>query len=211
MIKSCAVYGGTFCPIHWGHIRIAQAVDKHMQFDEFLFLPCKSPVLDKEIHISPQNRVDMLRIALSAYPKFKLSLVEILRDTPSYMVDTLTDFRKNAEQLTSITLIIGMDSFLQLPRWYHWERLLSLAHLLVVERAGVSNVMPKLLQELLRQHETQDKQELLFSPCGRIYRYQAGAFSISSSLIRTLLYEGQSTRGMLPRKVRDYIDRYQLF
>jgi nicotinate-nucleotide adenylyltransferase len=211
MQQSCAIYGGTFCPIHWGHIRIAQAVEKHMQFDEFLFLPCKSPVLDKEVHVSPEDRVEMLKIALKSYPKFTLSLIEVLRETPSYMVDTLIDFRKNRGQLISMTLIMGMDSFLQLPRWHHWEQLLELAHLFVVERAGVSMVMPKLLQQLLDKHQTHDKQELLVNPYGRIYRYQAGLFPISSSAIRTLLHEGQSTRGLLPEKVRDYIDRYQLF
>jgi nicotinic acid mononucleotide adenylyltransferase len=81
----------------------------------------------------------------------------------------------------------------------------------VVERAGVLAQMPKLLQQLLDKHETQNKQELFVNPCGRIYRYQAGEFAISSSGIRTLLHEGQSTQGVLPSKVRAYIDRYQLF
>lgn len=210
-MQTIAIYGGTFCPIHWGHIRVAEAVEKHMQFEEFLFLPCKSQVLDKKMHLNVHERLELLNLALKPYPQFKIDLSEIVRETPSYMVDTLEEFRMTRGPLTSMTLIIGMDSFLQLPHWHRWEKLLKLAHLIVVERAEVSVVIPQEIQRLLDEHQVDDKNQLLTRPCGHIYRYCAGLFPISSTAIRALIRQGQSTRDLLPDVVRDYIDKHQLF
>lgn len=210
-MQTLAIYGGTFCPVHLGHIQIAEAVDNHMQFDEFVFLPCKTPLLNKKSHLSAEVRLDMLRLVLKAYPKFNIDLCEIVRDTPSYMVDTLEYFRMMRGRDISITLIVGMDSFLQLTQWHRYERLLELAHLLVVERAETQVVIPQVLQRLLDVHQTPDKQQLLTHSAGYIYRYCAGLFPISSTAIRTLIQQRQSTCGLLPDVVRDYIDKHHIF
>jgi nicotinate-nucleotide adenylyltransferase len=211
MITNLAIYGGTFCPIHWGHIRTARRAQQHMQFDQFSFLPCKAPVLDKAAEATAEQRVDMLRIALTSYPQFTLDLRELRRETPSFMVDTLRDVRNQYGAKLPITLVIGMDSFLQLPRWHQWQELLELAHLLVLTRAEVKKAPCQTLEKYSALHQTKHKHMLLEQAHGNIYFYNAGNYPISSTCIRNIIANGGATHGLLPVAIRQYIDQNHLF
>ena len=210
-MPSVLLYGGAFCPVHFGHLNVARRVQRHMHYDHFLFMPCKEPVLDKTATASAHDRVAMLTQALLPYPHFSVDLSEIERSTPSFMVDTLRDFRGKRGVYAPITLLIGMDSVLQLPRWHRWEELLKLAHLLVIDRPGIEMPCAEPLKTWLAQHQTRNKNELLTTPFGKIYRFNAGQYDISSTGIREAIKQGRNTSRLIPAGVRRYIDENTLF
>lgn len=207
------IYGGTFDPIHSGHIKTAVNIQNHFNFERFLFLPCKIPVLKKNATATAKQRIDMLELALqNLNQNFEINLSEINRESPSYMVYSLQNFRLELGSELSITLLLGTDSFNQLPQWYNWQQLLTLANLLVIKRCGAAEtVIPSELKELLVQHETFDGVALAQSRHGLIYRYDAGSFNISSSQIRKQLTEGKDISAYLPKAVFHYIRKHQLY
>ncbi|HHF7343966.1 TPA: nicotinate-nucleotide adenylyltransferase [Legionella feeleii] len=207
------IYGGTFDPIHNGHIKTAINVQNHFNFEQFIFLPCKIPVLKKEAAATAKQRIDMLELALKNLDQnFEINLSEINRESPSYMVHTLQNFRLELGGKLPITLLLGTDSFNQLPQWHNWQQLLTLANLLVIKRCGSDKVvMPEKIKKLLEQHETFDSKTLMKSPHGLIYFYDAGSFNISSSQIRKLLSEGKDLSTYLPEEVANYIKENQLY
>lgn len=206
------IFGGTFDPVHNGHIEVAVAVQNHCHFDRFIFLPCKVPVLKNNAHASPQQRLDMLHLALQDYSGFKFEIDEreIARDSPSYMVTTLEDYRLESGQDTAITLLMGRDSFAELPHWYNWEKLLLLCNILVIDRPGDIN-FPDPVCHLLNQHETCNLSDLKTQPHGKIYRFNAGHFDYSSTSIRQLLLKNKTNQLPLPASVTQFINQFNLY
>jgi nicotinate-nucleotide adenylyltransferase len=209
---SLLIYGGTFSPVHCGHLQIAQQVQQHFRFDEFLFSPCKAPVLDKQWCAPADDRVAMLQLALQGQRRFQIDLTEIQRAGPSYTVDTLLYWRGKRGVDVSISLLLGMDSFLQLPRWSRWELLLELAHLVIVDRAtATTQSMDEVLTELLRTHQTDLKTDLLTEPYGKIYRFNAGDYPVSSSQVREAIAHRQDISQWVPLAVENYINAHAVF
>lgn len=206
------IYGGSFDPIHLGHLNTALAVQKHMQFGRFIFLPCKTPVLKKATTATCEQRIHMLELALAPYPKFAIDLREIQRDTPSFMVDTLKSFRDELGGQAAMTLLLGMDAFLQLPHWHAWEKILKLSHLLVIKRATIDEkILSEELKTLLNTHETINKADLLDNPYGKIYQYNAGEYPISSSDLRQKIKTGEDARPYLPEGIDQYLKIEKLY
>ncbi len=206
------IYGGTFDPIHNGHLHTALAVQRKFHFERFLFLPCKSPTLKNASMASTKQRVNMLQRALAPYPEFEIGLQEIERDTPSFMVETLRGFRHQYGEDKAITLLIGIDAFLQLPRWHRWGEILQLSHILVIKRPGFEEAnINKLLATLLLQYEVFDTKELLNQPCGKIYRFDAGQYDISSTTLREKIKIGDNVEIYLPAPVNEYIKEQALY
>lgn len=208
------IYGGTFDPIHLGHLNTAINVQKYFCFERLLFLPCKVPVLKSKAVASAQHRVAMIELALETLDKqhFGIDLSEINRITPSYMIDTLKDFRQRFGEYFSITLLLGKDTFNQLPQWRDWKKLLDFANFLVIERAGVKEAKtPSSVQALLNQYETQDKKALSQQPHGLIACFDAGSFNFSSSEIRKLLISSKDGSAYLPQAIEQYIRQNNLY
>ncbi|KTD82351.1 nicotinate-nucleotide adenylyltransferase [Legionella waltersii] len=209
---SIALFGGAFDPVHNGHIKTSLSVQSHYQFDAFFFVPCKSPTIKAESIASPQQRLDMLDLAIKPYPQFKIDTREIERSSPSYMVDTLTSFRDD-HQDASLTLIVGYDAFLSLPKWHQWEALISLANLLVINRNQYSNEkLPEKLEILLKNHRQDDLANIVESKSGIIQFYDAGNYDLSSSAIRHLLKSNADLVSYeIPKEVHDYIKLQGLY
>jgi len=214
-LSKLLIVGGTFCPPHQAHLAIVSAVTKHFAFDNVMFVPCKEPVIDKIAATPVSHRIAMLRLALKPYPNFTIDLCEIDRDSPSYMVTTLADFRQRFGDQVSITLLIGMDNFLQLPRWHRWEDLLTLCHLLVVDRAGIPRELSPTLRTFLAKHHATTTHNLSTTPYGTIEQYDAGQYDISSTAIRAMIQaaimSGANTDAIIAPEVREYIKEHQLF
>lgn len=211
---SILVFGGTFDPIHLGHLHVALNIQKNFHFDRFIFLPCKDPVLKKKPETTPAQRVTMLQLALAEHPEagFEVDLREIQRETESYMVTTLMDYREELGLETSIALLMGSDAFATLPRWQQWEKLLSLSNLLIMERERANDNFSNLLIQVLKAHETFEKSELLAHPFGQIYRYNAGNFNIASTSLRAQLHSGHSLEQLpIPESVKQYIAENKLY
>lgn len=206
------IFGGSFDPPHSGHLNTALAIQKNISFERFIFLPCKTPVLKKATTASCDQRIDMLKRMLAPYPGFEIDLREIQRETPSFMVDTLANFREELGNKLSITLLMGLDAFLQLPQWHAWHKLLDLSHLLVMTRAEIDiQTMPAQLKTLLKHHEILDKTELFNQPHGKIYQYNAGEYAISSSSLRQKMEAGEDVRPYLPESVYQYINKQNIY
>lgn len=214
-MRNLLIYGGTFDPIHNGHINTAINVQNHFNFDRFVFLPCKIPLLKNDAVATAEQRIDMIELALAYRAKdkhFAIDLSEINRDSPSYMVDSLANFRHQLGNELAITLLMGADTFNQLPKWYAWQQLLTLANLLVIKRTGIDDMQtPELMKELLLKHESQDDKAIGIQAHGLIYRYDAGSYDFSSSWIRKQLAAGKNLNGYLPESVLQYIKQNNLY
>jgi nicotinate-nucleotide adenylyltransferase len=215
--NSLAVYGGTFSPIHRGHIEVARFLQETFKFDEFKFLPNQSPVLDKSASAPMKHRLAMLKLALAPYPQFSIDQRELERPTPSYMVDTLQSLTADYGSDTSITVIIGMDNFQQFHRWRDWKTILTLCNLIVLERPNIDNKLNPLLKDLIEKGEMRimTHPRDLHSGHGGVYYCDAGSYDISSTKIRQLIQEGQSDASYLrknvPTDVLSYIQKHNLF
>ncbi|WP_412756762.1 nicotinate-nucleotide adenylyltransferase [Legionella bozemanae] len=210
-MHSIAIFGGTFDPIHNGHLQTSKFIQTHIKFDSYIFLPCKTPTIKPPTLANNEQRVEMLKLAIKEIPDFKLDLREIERDTPSYMVETLESFRLEYPK-SSITLIIGYDAFLSLPRWYQWEKIITLANLLVINRNEFSRqAVPKTMQEFLEKYQTKSKAELLNTQAGRVFLFDAGNYDISSTSIREEIEKGADVKNKLPHTVYEYIKDQGLY
>ncbi len=187
-------------------------MQNHFHFSRFLFLPCKIPVLKKEAHASANDRIHMLELALKDRQSFKIDTREIVRKTPSFMVETLESFRAEFGNEVSITLCLGMDAFLQLPKWYCYEKILDLSHLLVLNRSEINNqFIPKTIESLLLNHQTLDKNLILQKSFGTIVQFDAGNYPIASSEIRKEIALGHSVENWLPHSVYQFILKNGLY
>lgn len=214
--KHIALFGGTFCPVHNGHIGVALFLQKHFHFDQFLFLPNKAPTLDKTATATLEQRLAMLELALAPYPIFKIDRRELNRNTPSYMVKTLESLRDELnDEKAAISLIIGMDSFQQFHRWHQWQKIFTLCNLIVLERPDeIQTRPPEPLRKLLSKGEIEqitDPTTLSSTKRRGFYYCNAGAYPISSSMIRKLIQSGKDTSSFLPSKVLHYIKDNHLF
>lgn len=153
----------------------------------------------------------MLELAIKDYPHFKLDLREIERDTPSYMVETLQSFR-NEYPSASITLIIGYDAFISLPKWHQWDKLITLANILVINRNEfVQNRVPELIQQFLMNYQCKEKWALLNSKAGTVLMFDAGHYEISSTMIREEIKNGKDVGFKIPKEVYQYIKHEGLY
>lgn len=211
-MQSLIIYGGSFDPIHQGHLQTALNVQNTFHFNRFVFLPCKMPVLKAPSVASTRQRIEMLQVALAPYPDFSIDLREINRETPSFMVETLESFRRERSEECSISLLMGMDAFIQLPRWHRWENLLDLANLLVMSRTVIGiQKLPDLLTSLLQSCEIKNPQELLHSSQGKILFFDAGDYPISSTELRKKMAAGEDVHPLLPPDVYRYIKAQGLY
>ncbi|KTD04188.1 nicotinate-nucleotide adenylyltransferase [Legionella geestiana] len=208
------VFGGTFDPVHLGHIGIAEAVLQQLPSSELVFVPCRIPALKKEPGASAKDRIRMLELAIKSSTlegqNCRIDTREITRDGPSWMVDTLSAFRREYGKEASITLLLGMDAFAGLPRWHQWQSLTRLANVLVAARDEAPCVLPNELQEMWSHapgvHEPEIANTLLHTAFGYIVRINAGKYPVSSTEVREALFQpGKDVSSLLPPDVLTYI------
>lgn len=198
------VLGGTFDPIHYGHLRPALEVQRQLELRELRFIPAAVPPHRPQPVASAQQRRQMVRLALAGQAGMVIDTRELDRAGPSYMVDTLASLR---EELGSepLALILGMDALLGLPSWHEWERLNALAHLVVMQRPGT--VLPEsgAVASLVEDHQMLDVMELAQRPAGGVFFVTVSQLDISATAIREQLAAGHDARFCLPDVVLDYI------
>lgn len=198
------VFGGTFDPIHYGHLRTAFEMLQALRFDEVRFMPCGNPP-HRDTPIAPAElRLEMVHAATEAQDGFVVDDRELQRDGPSYSVDTLTALRSEFPS-RPIGLIIGMDAFLSLPKWHLWRDILRLAHIVVAHRPGWRAPDMGPLGELLADRGTHRIGDLHKAQAGHIYVHDVTQLEISSSEIRELVAMGRDPRFLIPDAVRDVI------
>ena len=208
------VFGGTFDPVHFGHLRPARELQQSLGLEQVHFIPCHIPPHRGEPHATPQQRCEMLRLAIAGEEGFVLDRRELEREGPSYMVDTLKSLRDEYGVERSICLLLGGDAFLGLPSWYHWQEIIGLAHIVVAHRPGWElgeATMDGALQILLRQHRLEGAQQLQQAPAGGVLLQAVSPLDISATAIRSRVAKSASVDDLLPSPVWDYIRRHNLY
>jgi len=206
------IYGGTFDPIHYGHLRPALDVYQALPFSEIRFVPCGQPPHRDTPLTDAAHRLAMLRMALASQPTFKVDDRELHRKGPSYMVDTLTELRAECGE-QALSLIIGFDAFLGLESWHQWQAIPELAHIVVTHRPGwqQSNIEARpALQQLVERRQMQG--ELLSrQPAGGLVFVPVTQLAISSTQIRELIGAGKDPHYLLPDNVYELIKQEKLY
>ena len=194
------VLGGTFDPIHNGHVRIAEEAMKKLRLDEVLFIPAAISPFKTDVYVTPvRYRVKMVELAVEGIPGFRLSQMEIDRPGTSYTADTLEILSERADKANELYFIIGLDSLKTLPRWKDPDRIVRLARIVTIRRPGVD--IPHIEEVAAKVPGLKDRLILLDEPL----------IDISSTDIRQRIQDGLPVRNMLPPKVEQYIRKNALY
>ena len=198
------IFGGTFDPIHYGHLRSAFEMMQVLRLSEVRFFPSGDPPHRGGTYATAQVRLEMVRAATSGQPGFVVDDREMRRDGPSYTIDTLVSLRKEHPE-ASLGLIIGMDAFLGLTSWYRWDELLDLAHIIVAHRPGWRAPDMGALGDIIDRHGTHHIDDLHDNSHGQIHIHAVTQLEISSTEIRDIVAAGRDPRFLMPDVVRDII------
>lgn len=212
-MRLIGILGGTFDPIHFGHLRLAQELADTLALDEVKFIPSANPPHKTEPTVSAAQRAEMVKIAIADNPVFTLDECELNRKGASYTIDTLIELRKTLGDKTALCLMMGSDAFTKLNTWHRWQELLDYCHIILVQRPSNSTPQEKLaaeLETLLHDHYIESNEDLSIESSGYITMQSITALDISSTKLRSILKHGQSPRYLVPNCVIEYINQHQL-
>lgn len=206
------VYGGTFDPVHRGHLAIAQSARDALDCTVHL-MPAGDPPHRATPGAGAEDRAKMIALAIDGIPGLTLDRSELDRDGRSYTVDTLAGLRHVLGPETPLAWLVGADSLLCLSGWHRWEALFDLAHLVVAERPGsaLDDALPMDLAAALRHRWTVDPADLRRAPAGRVLRLHQPLSRISATGARARLADGRSTMHELPVAVAAFIHEKGLY
>lgn len=196
--------GGTFDPIHFGHLRPALEIQQALNLQSLYLLPNYIAPHKEKTLATTEQRVEMVKLAIQDTPEIQINTQELLRSSPSYTIDTLKLLRQQHPD-TPICFIMGMDSLINFDSWYQYQDILNYCHLVVSHRPGWDPTFNEVVTDLLTQHQIQDPGLIHRSLAGCIYFQSTSQLAISSSQIRQLLATKQSINFLTPQSVCTYI------
>lgn len=210
------IFGGTFDPVHFGHLRLAEEAADALGLQSVRWIPAGRPALRDTPRVGPRQRLEMVRAAIAGNPRFELDPAEVEAPGPSYTVPTLERLRRpdacGADR--PLVLLVGNDAFAGMAGWHRWERLFELAHVAVAHRPGYS-VDPERLAPALaaafRRRFCADPARLAAAPAGCIATFAMTPLDISATRIRSLLSKGQSPRYLMPDSVIAHIHEHRYY
>ena len=212
------IFGGTFDPVHYGHLRPALEIVTALGLDEMRFIPAAQPPHRQAPQASVIQRREMLQLALADQPGFVLDDRELTREGPSYMIDTLISLRAELGPSRPLCLVLGWDAFAGLDSWHRWQELLDVAHIVIAQRPALETQsggkpieIPPSLLSLLSENLTEQLSQLKTHPAGSLYQVEVTQLAISASMIRADCASGKSCRYLLPEPVYQYIQRTGLY
>ncbi|MGB1262918.1 MAG: nicotinate-nucleotide adenylyltransferase [Cognaticolwellia sp.] len=209
--QNIALFGGTFDPIHLGHILPAQATAKWLGVEQLQLIPAHIPPHKAGTHASAKQRAEMVSLVCDTQTMFTLDNRELLRESHSYTVDTLREIKTDYPNAT-LYFIIGMDSLLAFTTWHAWQDILTLCNLVVNIRPGYPHAaLTETLSAELTPHLVDNIQQLQRQQSGQIILHNSTAYDISSTKIRAKIKAGQNYRQYLPEPVYQYIEQHQLY
>ncbi|MCA0394730.1 MAG: nicotinate-nucleotide adenylyltransferase [Proteobacteria bacterium] len=205
-------YGGTYDPVHDGHLAIARAARDALD-GPIRFMPAADPPHRPPPGANATQRAEMLALAVAGEPGLRLDLRELRRDGPSYSVDTLRELRAEYGPQAPLALLVGADSLLGLPAWHDWTALFGLAHFVVADRPGsvLDTRLPPVLAEATAGRWLDDPRGLREAPAGRLLRLNQPLHPGSATEVRHRIATGGAWRDLLPPPVADYIVRHRLY
>jgi len=207
--------GGTFDPVHFGHLAAGKSVQDALSLDTVIFIPAFQPPHKHHFSLSPfLTRTAMLELALSFCPDFQVSYLEGKRKGPSYTCDTLEDICKKASNDKTLFFITGVDAFLEIHTWKNYQSLLGFADLAVIARPphNEKSIQPYIAKHFIEHQYDKDK-NTWGSPClrGEIHLVSMAPVDISSSIIRQKIKSGIGVEGLLPDVVASYAKKNKLY
>ena len=209
-VEPMALFGGTFDPVHYGHLRCADEARRKLGLQHLYLLPAGSPPLRGIPQASVTQRLDMLQLACAEFPRFLVDDRETRRNGPSYMADTLQELRTSFAD-RPLLLLIGQDAANQLDRWHHWQSLFELANIVILTRPGAPSDYPHELAQQLQPRSVSAVQELSAARAGAVLHLEVESIDVSASKIKQLIRAGRSPGSMLPAAVLRYINEHRLY
>lgn len=206
--------GGTFDPIHHGHLRLGIEARQHLGLLRIRLIPAGQPPHRARPRTPAEHRLEMTSLAIRNISDFELDASEVLSQQPSYTVATLERLRAELGAEQPLVLILGADAFLGLAGWYRWREIFGLAHIAVATRPGyvlADALYGGELADECPERLTQQVQALANAPCGSIVPFTIPSLEISATLIRHALANGEDARFLLPGPVLDYIQHHHLY
>ena len=210
MAKKIGLLGGTFDPVHIGHLRSALEVAEFMQLDELRLIPAARPPHRATPQVSAAERLALVELAVAEEPLLRVDDRELKREKPSYSIDTLESLRGELSADDQLFLLLGWDAFCGLPSWHRWDELLQHCHILVLQRPDADSEAPEALRNLLAARSISDPLTLQ-GPAGQISFIWQTPLAVSATQIRALLASGKSVRFLLPDAVLAYIHVHGLY
>lgn len=210
------IFGGTFDPVHLGHLRLAEEAAEALELASVRWIPAGWPAMRGAPRVAAAQRLEMVRLAIARNSRFELDSAEVEAAQPSYTVPTLERLRQK-DSIGSerpLVLLVGADAFAGMAGWHRWESLLELAHIGVAHRPGYpveAAALPPALAEVFRARLSTDVADLKLAPAGRITPFAMTQLDISATKIRALLSKGRSTRYLLPDALIAHIKQHHLY
>ncbi|MFZ4539060.1 nicotinate-nucleotide adenylyltransferase [Propionivibrio sp.] len=214
------IFGGTFDPVHFGHLRLAEEAAESLGLERVRWIPAGQPthrrLENKPPRVAAAHRLEMVRLAIAGNARFELDPAQTEADGPSYTVPTLERLRLSSEcgAQQPLVLLVGADAFAGLPTWHRWESLFDLAHIAVAHRPGFpieTGSLPPALAAIYQQRHCDSPSALEGAPGGRIVTFAMTQLDISATQIRRLLANQGSPRYLLPDAVIAYIENQHLY
>jgi nicotinate-nucleotide adenylyltransferase len=208
--KAIGILGGTFDPIHFGHLRLALELHHTLDLSRIHILPTRQPMYRKHPVATPEQRLAMVECAISSEPALLSDDREIKRPGPTYTIDTLLDMQKEFAK-TPLCLLVGIDAFLGFTSWHRWQEILEHAHLVVAHRPHFHLPTTGTIADLLAAHLQKEVDFIHEHRAGGIFLKPITALEISATDIRKQIAMGRNPRYLLPDSVYDYIKQHQIY
>jgi nicotinate-nucleotide adenylyltransferase len=208
--KLIGILGGTFDPIHYGHLKPAQEIFQRLRLDELRVVPCFRPVHRDPPLASPDQRMQMLQLALREFPRFIPDDRELRRGGDSYTVDTLEEMHREFPRAT-LCLLLGQDALEGFRKWRRWRHILKLAHLLVCARPGYGLERGSERGKLIAEFGIPSEVGLRDRQSGGILPVATAQYDISSTMVRQRLRERQSIEGLVPPALGEWLNENRIY
>jgi len=205
------ILGGTFDPIHHGHLRLALEMSERLGLEKVYLIVSANPPHRQMPQTPVEMRFEMVKLAIENEKMLIADNREIKRNCPSYTVETLLEMREEFGNELPICLILGMDAFLGLPTWFEWEKLLDLTHLIITQRPEINQHFSEPLQKLLEKHQTYNMDKIKEKSAGYILFEAMPMLAISATQIRQCFLEKKNPHYLLPESVLKFISQQGLY
>ena len=205
------IFGGTFDPIHYGHLRSALELSERLELAQLRLMPCATPPHRQSTGCTALQRAAMVELAVAGESRLVCDTRELQRSGPSYTIDSLIELRAELGEQTSLSLIMGCDALLDIASWHRWKEILDWAHVVVMARPGWQLPEHGPVAQWLDDNRLSTATSITERAAGGVLIEELRPLAISSTEIRALLDRGRSVRYLMPESVLDYIEQHRLY
>lgn len=210
-MASIAIYGGTFDPIHYGHLRSVAELKARLDLTEVRLIPAHIPPHRDRPGATSVQRLDMLKLALQEFPQLGYDAREMERSGASYTIDTLSEIRAEVGSDTSLVFVLGADAYVLLHEWHRWREITDYANVVIMQRPGAEHLRADHIVLEWQRQRWVEKPELFLGHSGQISEVRLTPHDVSATQIRNYRASNQSIEALVPRSVAAYITQHGLY